>query len=44
MDEKNKLIPDEMLQEADRFWDNPKNVIRLIDLVLADADRPRIPS
>ena len=39
-------VTEEMFQEADRLWDNPRMIMNLIDLLflLDDPDKKQIPS
>lgn len=38
---KDKDIPQEMIQEAERFWDNPQNILHLIDLLFLNEDESK---
>lgn len=39
-------VTDEMIQEADRLWENPRMIMNLIDLLFLwdDPDKKQIPS
>ena len=39
-------VTEEMIQEADRLWENPRMVLNLIDLLFLfdDPDKKQIPS
>ena len=46
MEEKEQInVTDEMIREANHFWEDPKKVMMLIDLLfLWDEDKKTIPS
>ena len=47
MEEKEQSpVTEEMIQEADRLWENPRMIMNLIDLIFLwdDEDRKQIPS
>lgn len=39
-------VTEEMIQEADRLWENPQKIMNLIDLLFLwdDPDKKQIPS
>ena len=39
-------MTDDLIRETDRFWDDPKKIMNLIDLLflLDDPDKKQIPS
>lgn len=43
MEEKETIqVTEEQIRETDRFWDDPKRVLALIDLLFLDEDRKKI--
>ena len=46
MDRKECEMTDDLIRETDRFWDDPKKIMNLIDLLflLDDPDKKQIPS
>lgn len=45
-EKKQTQVAEEMIQEADRLWENPRMIMNLIDLLflLDDPDKKQIPS
>lgn len=43
---KEQQVSGDLIQETERFWENPKNILNLIDLIFLwdDEDRKNIPS
>lgn len=39
-------MTDDLIRETDRFWDDPKKIMNLIDLIflMDDPDKKQIPS
>ena len=46
MEEKGQTyVPDELIRETDRFWEDPEKIMRLIDLLfLWEDNKKNIPS
>ena len=43
MEEKETIqVTDEQIRETENFWDDPKRVLALIDLMFLDEDRKKI--
>ena len=43
MEEKEKIqVTEEQIREVEHFWDDPKRVLALIDLLFLDEDRKKI--
>lgn len=44
MEEEKVNVSDEQIREADRFWEDPEKIMRLIDLLFLweDPDKKRI--
>lgn len=43
MEEKESIqVTEEQIRETETFWDDPKRVLALIDLMFLDEDRKRI--
>ena len=45
MKEEETRVSEDLIRETDRFWEDPRNVMNLIDLIfLLDDDKKTIPS
>lgn len=47
MEEKGQTqVPEDLIRETDRFWEDPKKIMNLIDLLFLwdDANKKNIPS
>lgn len=43
MEEKEEIqVTEEQIRETENFWDDPKRVLALIDLLFLDEDRAKI--